>query len=98
MWPPSRSFLVTLDDICPRAESSINVDACDQDLRNSTPHVCCPGYKNRYNIIIYWRGYFALAMYSLMEMAHKMLGLGGILQTIDTPTPSFIDDKTGSKI
>lgn len=70
----------------------------DQDLHNSTPHVCCPGYKNRHNIIINWRGYFALAIYSLIEMAHKMLGLRGILQTTDTPTPSFIDDKTGSKI
>lgn len=30
-------------------------------------------------------------------MAHKILGLRGILESIDTPTPSFLDDKTGFK-
>ena len=39
----------------------------------------------------------ALASYSLIEMAHKMFGLGGILETIDTPDTLIIDVKTGSK-
>ena len=46
---------------------------------------------------MYWIGCLALASYNLIEMACKMWGLGGILETLDTLTPSSIDDKTGSK-
>lgn len=81
MWPPSCWLPATLDDIGHRAEASINVDDCDKNLNTSTLHVRCPFYKNRHTLTVYWRGCLALAIYSLMEMAHKMLGLGGILQT-----------------
>lgn len=46
---------------------------------------------------MHWIGCLALAIYSFREMARKMLGLGRILKTIDTPAPSFADTKTGSK-
>lgn len=76
---------------------SINVDDCDKDLHNSVLSVCPSCYKNRHNINNTLDRILALAIYSLIEMARKILGLGGILGTTDTLTPSFIGDKTGSK-
>ena len=77
--------------------SSVNVDDCDEDLHNSVLNVCPSCYKNRHNINNALDRILALAIYSLIEMACKMLGLGGILGTTDTLILSFISDKTGSK-
>lgn len=60
---------------------SINADDGDKDLHlyiTCTPHVWCPAIKTDIIQIVYQRGCLALASYNLIEMAHKMLGLGGM--------------------
>lgn len=64
--------------------SLINVDDCDKDLHNSMLHMCHSCYKNRHNRNNVSDRILPLAIYSLVEIAHKMVGLGGRLETTDS--------------
>lgn len=59
--------------------SSINVDDCDKD--NSLLNVCPSSYQNRHHINNELDWILTSAIYSLIERAHKMFGLEGILET-----------------